>query len=378
MKKYIHILFIFTLILSCGQNQDKVERIFEDGVEITVNNLEPYQIGDRSAFRLEEIFKIDTEDEEISNLGIPDIFGFEVNSLGEIFILRTITGEGNFIFKFDENGKYIKSFGPQGQGPGEFQNPHHIAMDKEDNILILDFGKRTLLKYDKDGIFRKDYKKWLGTSISSGPGANFLVLSKSLDQENGKLVHSSSLSLLNPDLEVLQAIDELKVEMTIPGKIRALEPLFYWSTSGENIYIANEKRGYEIGIYDSKGKPIRKIRKEFTQMPVSRNFKEKFLKQIPEDMRDMLYFPEYYPPYQSVTAGDDGTLLVMTYEEGKNPGEFMCDVFNESGVFIVRKSVNIWVWEGHLWAKMIGDKFYCLQEKENGYKELMVYKMKWE
>lgn len=79
-----------------------------------------------------------------------------------------------------------------------------------------------------------------------------------------------------------------------------------------------------------------------------------------------------------MVAGDDGTLLVLTYEGGNNPGEFMCDTFNDDGVFIGRKSLDTWVWEGNLWAKMIADKFYSLQEKDSGYKALLVYRMNWD
>lgn len=62
-------------------------------MEVVFNHLEQYKIGDISSFSLEEIFKIDTEEAEIANLGIADIRGFEVNSAGEIFILRTVSGE---------------------------------------------------------------------------------------------------------------------------------------------------------------------------------------------------------------------------------------------------------------------------------------------
>jgi hypothetical protein len=106
--------------------------------------------------------------------------------------------------------------------------------------------------------------------------------------------------------------------------------------------------------------------------------KEKILKQFPEDMRNVLYFPESHHPLQSLVAAHDGKLLVSTYEEGRNLGEFMCDIFNEDGAFIGRKSLNIWVWEGHLWAKMIAGKFYCLTEKDTGFKALCVYNMSWE
>ncbi len=162
----------------------------------------------------------------------------------------------------------------------------------------------------------------------------------------------------------------------------ATEPLLYWSASHDNIYVANEERGYEIWVLDFKGKLIRKIQKEYRKIPVSENYKKKTLHSFPEYMRekmkDVLYFPAFHPPIQSIVAGDDGVLLVSTFEEGKNPGEFMFDIFNEEGVFIGRKSLNVWVWEGHLWAQIKADKLYCLKEKDSGYKELVVYNIKWE
>jgi len=377
MKKPVCLLIILSLSTFCSPKQDKIERITEDGVEVVINHLEPYQIGDISSFRLEEILKIDTEEDEIPNLGIPDILGFEVNSVGEIFILRTITGEGDFIFKFDSSGRFVKSFGPQGQGPGEFQNPHHIALDSEDNIVIIDLGRGSLLKYNKDGVFIDDYKMASGdVRVTPGPIDNLLVLEGSLDSENGKTLYSASLKLLNPDLEVLKVIEKFSFEVS-PGKIRATEPLFCWSATGDTIFAANEDRGYEIWVYDSNGKLIRKIQKEYRRIPISENYKEKILKQFP-DMKDVLCFPEFHHPLQSLVAADDGKLLVSTYKEGNSLGEFMYDIFNEDGVFIGRKSLNIWVWEGHLWAKMTANKFYCLTEKDSGFKALYVYNMIWE
>ncbi len=136
-----------------------------------------------------------------------------------------------------------------------------------------------------------------------------------------------------------------------------------------------------IGVYNNYGKLIRKIQKQYKQIPISENFKKKALKQFPESMRDqmkdMLYFPKFHPPIQNLVAGDDGLLLVSTFEEGENPEEFMFDIFNEEGVFIGRKSLNIWIWEGYIWARIKAGKFYVLREKESGYKELAVYNMIW-
>ena len=99
---------------------------------------------------------------------------------------------------------------------------------------------------------------------------------------------------------------------------------------------------------------------------------------MPEFMRSAAFFPEFHTPFQSIAAGEDGKLLVSTFEKGENPGEFMVDIFNEEGVFIARKNLNIYVREGHLWARIRADKLYCLEEKESGFKKLVVYKMMWE
>ena len=382
MKKFGLLLCIVPFLLHCGPKQDKVERIIEDGVEVVINHLEPYNIGSQGSLMLEEILKIDTEDDEIANLGIPDIFGFDVNSFGDIYILRNIQGEGDFVFKFDSNGEFIKSFGPQGQGPGEFQNPRHIAIDHRDNILIYDLEPQILHKYDQDGVLVNDYKMSGGEiRITSGPNPNLLAAVHTSESDKGRTLNTHFLKLINPNLEVLQVIDEFSFEWR-RDKARIIEPLLCWSVSRDNIYVANEDRGYEIWVHDSNGKLIRKIQKEYKQIPVSEYFKKKILKQFPEGMREqmskMVDFPEFHPPIQNLVAGDDGLLLVSTFEEGENPEEFMFDIFNEEGVFIGRKSLNIWIWEVHLWAKIQANRFYCLKEKDSGFREVVVYKMIWQ
>jgi len=288
MKKLSIILCIIPFLIHCGPKQDEVERINEDGVEVVLNHLEPYRIGGQNSLTLEVILNIDTEDDEIANLGIPDIFGFDVNSFGEIYILRNIQGEGDFVFKFDANGKFIKSFGPQGQGPGEFQNPHHIAIDNRDNILIYDLGPQILHKYDKNGDLIGDYRmSGDEVRVTSGPSENLLALLHSSEQDKDRTINTLLLKLLNPDLEVLHVIDEFSFEWRA-DKARLTEPLLCWSASRDNIYVANEDRGYKIWVHDSNGKLIRRIQKEYKQIPVSENFKNKLLGQFPEGMREQM------------------------------------------------------------------------------------------
>lgn len=61
----------------------------------------------------------------------------------------------------------------------------------------------------------------------------------------------------------------------------------------------------------------------------------------------------------------------------------MHDIFNPDGLFIMRKSMpgyGPWIYPGDSLnkAKAKNNRFYCIGEKESGFKELVVYKMTWE
>jgi len=62
----------------------------------------------------------------------------------------------NWIHVFDANQKYVKSFGGQGTGPGQFQTCHGIAIDKRGPkplLLVCDRENKRLQHFDLDGKF---------------------------------------------------------------------------------------------------------------------------------------------------------------------------------------------------------------------------------
>jgi len=250
------------------------------------------------------------------------------------------------------------------------------------NILVFDLNTQTIRKYNQEGIFIEDLKlKGENAAVTPGPRENLLMIGREYDRDKETAIFIYSLKLANSNLEVLQVLDEFRNEVS-PNQLKFYEPIFCCSTSKDNIYTANENRGYDIWVYDFNGKLVRKIKKEYKKIPVSEEFKKKILKQIPKEMqeqlKDKLYFPEFQPPIQNLVTGENGLLMVATFETGGNPGEFLYDIFNPDGVFIGKTSLNIWLWEGILWAKIQADKFYILREKPNGYRELAVYNMIWE
>jgi hypothetical protein len=69
------------------------------------------------------------------------------------------------ISKFSADGKFIKSFGAYGYGPGEFRGPHSLAFDSKGRLFVADRGNRRIQIFDQDG---KHLDTWYQFSRISG------------------------------------------------------------------------------------------------------------------------------------------------------------------------------------------------------------------
>jgi len=59
------------------------------------------------------------------------------------------------VAKYDKNGDWVKSWGTKGSGPGQFNTPHSIAIDREDNVYVGDRANRRIQVFDTDGNFKR-------------------------------------------------------------------------------------------------------------------------------------------------------------------------------------------------------------------------------
>jgi hypothetical protein len=73
---------------------------------------------------------------------------------GDIFVTEGHSGGtvGNQrVSKFSKDGKFIKSWGKLGSGPGEFNNPHTIALDSRGRLFVGDRSNNRIQIFDQDG-----------------------------------------------------------------------------------------------------------------------------------------------------------------------------------------------------------------------------------
>src|SRR5882762_9700968 len=57
------------------------------------------------------------------------------------------------VAKYDKNGDWVKQWGTKGTAPGQFNLPHAIAIDRNDNIYVGDRSNRRIQVFDTEGKF---------------------------------------------------------------------------------------------------------------------------------------------------------------------------------------------------------------------------------
>ncbi len=151
LKSGFTALLIFLIIPSASitnqnaQWKGTIETV--DGVRV-VHNEKGGKWGQDLPITIElvrTIGDIDTLDE---NLAFNQPSDLVLDDAGNMYILDA----GNCrIQKFDPEGKFLASFGREGQGPGEFQSPSSLDIDAHGNLVVSDRRSRKILIFSPEG-----------------------------------------------------------------------------------------------------------------------------------------------------------------------------------------------------------------------------------
>ena len=80
---------------------------------------------------------------------------------GTIFVADGHGGDSNArIVKIAPDGKIIKTWGKKGSGPGEFNEPHGIALDSAGRVFVADRVNSRIQIFDPDGNFLAEWKQF--------------------------------------------------------------------------------------------------------------------------------------------------------------------------------------------------------------------------
>lgn len=139
------------------------------------------------------------EDEERFNKPTDLDFGPD----GSIYVTD---GYGNNrIVKLDSSGNFVNAWGTKGDGAGEFDTPHGIAVDEQGRVYIADRGNSRLQIFDEDGEFLSE---WKSEEIGRPWGVDITSDGNVLVADGGDLTNTAydrnGAVLLTPEGEVLE------------------------------------------------------------------------------------------------------------------------------------------------------------------------------
>jgi hypothetical protein len=382
MKRAFSCLIGTLLLLSCGGRQSHTDKVYENGVEIVLNHLKPdHVIGEPTDLRLEEEMTIDFGSPEIGELGIADLTDFVVDQKGFIYFLYSAK-KGATIFKFSPDGKCLKSWGTNGQGPGEVRFITAACLTVQGHMIVSDHSSKKLVWYTDEGELIKEVRY-------PTDGRYYIIYPINEDRFVGRatVVKDPAVDdidfvfyLLDGNLKELKKLDVYKYPNPLKKPQRAINHNWFFVAKGtaNGLLVGNEDRGYEILKFDLQGNLMRKIRKEYVPVRVPEDVLKK-RKDYYGKSGESYYYPEHYLPICDFFSDEEGRIFVMTFEKGPNPGEHWYDIFNPKGVLIQRKALNI-LSGGDVFvcAEVKRGRLYCLQQKADGFNIFRAYRLIWE
>ena len=79
------------------------------------------------------------------------------------------------VLKFDRTGKFLKSWGGKGKGPGQFDVAHGIAIDAKGLLWVMDRENQRIQVFDQEGTFVREMK-YAGLPCSVDIGREFVYM----------------------------------------------------------------------------------------------------------------------------------------------------------------------------------------------------------
>jgi len=336
--------FLVFLFADQGQNpQWKGTIEEEDGIKIIKNPKEP--LFGEITFELEEDLTIgNKEDENYMFYRVRDI---EVDKQGNIFVADM---SNQRIQKFDKYGKYVRTIGRKGQGPGEFERPWKVRVRNNGDLYVAD-ASFNIEVFDSDGNPRKTVKseKSIRDFRLSEEGSFIGIFHKLSDLEM-----ITSICKANAQGEIVETYAEFPSNYyikrdsgdTISGHTSGYEKELMISKINDQSFVFGYSEDYELWVVNDKGKLLYKIKKEA------------FPKKLPSRLKEF-NLGKYQPYFFLILSDSKGRIYVQinkTWNEDVKEKEI--DVFCKDGFYIYKTSLpkNTYVIrDGYLYALEVKD-----------------------
>jgi hypothetical protein len=365
----IAVISFFPCFASCKKENAfwKGKTAEENGVIVVRNPAKP-MLGEDACF-VEEDLSIGSPG-SLGEHALSEIMDVAVDKEENIYVLDSKEAR---IQVFNKAGRYLRTIGRKGQGPGEMQFPRNISITARNEILVNDRGARFLHFFALGGEHQR--------SISLARTQSF---SRPLvDSQNNIVARvgtfmpdrlSFVVAKFDPNLKQLFPFFSYDWDDR-PNIYDVFPPDCFWAVGRDDNIIWGYSDKYELNILNKDGRLVRRIIRDYAPVKTTDDEKKDWIKfafgneGVPFEVK--VKWPSYHNAFRSFIVDDSGRIIVETYEKAVDERGVYYDVFDSEGRYLTRLVLKTPP------RAIRKDKLYTIEEDEEGYQLVKRYSVTW-
>jgi len=382
------VLILFVAFWSIGNKSQKPESNatveIVDGIEC-IHNTETPLYPEKTVTFVEEL-SIGGENQE-GDIILFEPLWFLADDNKNIYISEW---QDQVIKVFGPDGKYIKTIGAKGSGPGEFQRIESIVFTKDGKLVVTDGGTRRTSFFDSSGQFLKSFQ-WrtgqynfillksssyvFGERAYSGIRQNSYFYVKEIDFDGKEIRDYGDFTGANALITRLRSGGTSYTSLPVSPS-----SLFIGDKDKEWFYHCLNNK-YVIEVYDASGKLFRKIDRPYEPVPFTKKDEEKYrarfknhrFDEVEKAVKDMK-MPKVKNVVSRMHVDDESNLWVRTNEikEEEYATLTAYDIYNSDGIYYAK------IWTPVLPFLFKEGKMYRMDiDSDIGYRTIKRYKVIW-
>jgi len=336
MNKQILILCVFLLIffISCAKKTEDLEYpiVVETLNEIKVLTNPDYPRDGKVTFNLIEEVSIGKDiGEEEYLLNRP--FQMHVDNQGYIYVLDI---RDCHILVYDDKGKYVRTIGRKGQGPGEIMSLAFFDFSQDGRVFVNDYMNQRIIIFDREGNSLGDFKldgSYYGMLFASDSRVYFQKMSRKkeveLTSEYQEIQMITSIFSMDSEGQNKNRLIDIETE-TIKSK----------AVEGEAISVSGPRTERFVWALDPRGKLYVGFSKTYqitvlsADSSVEFRFGREYTAVANEEHKENPRLNEFHPAFfPNMLIDGDSNCWIRQFTPVDFEG-YLYDIFNHEGIFI--------------------------------------------
>ncbi|MGA2586912.1 MAG: 6-bladed beta-propeller [Candidatus Aminicenantales bacterium] len=272
----------------------------------------------------------------------------------------------NNIKKFDSSGKFLRTIGKAGQGPGDFDGPSELEFS-HGRLVVREGMNRRVSILHSDGSFIKsipiDFQKGSWMAMRALPDGRFMVQKEKVDYNDLNAPQELYLDLYSAELDYIKTIYHRQVrsnkyirEPYYSNVPIPFAPMVYWDVTADGKIAVGYSDHLEIEIYDPDKGKISGFTHSSKAVEVTSQDQEQFFANMsssvrtgsnvvmrrgaPEWIVKNTEFPKYFSAFRDVKVDGQGNIWVVPWTSASQKAAPDFDAFTPDGKFLGRVQID--------------------------------------